>query len=173
MYTLHVQVLSCLGGLVDGALVYSNSDVGSNPNWGSSLLLWKEEKVSHLSWWWCIALLRWMCLNYLIMYLNVYMYSMHADKCTVPHRSLWLLSDVNRFSSTCWVGRDWSMSRTTVFQSQLLLWYVQYTWWYRRHTCTCISFKILFRFMSGGRDITIVYTLTQLALHVNAVCYGL
>ena len=33
------QPLSCLGSLMDRALVWRNSDKGSNPTWGSSLFL--------------------------------------------------------------------------------------------------------------------------------------
>ena len=56
---------------------YMYRDVGLNPTWGSSLFLWKEEKVGCLRWWCCVALLCLLCLNYLIMcihIIHVYMY---------------------------------------------------------------------------------------------------
>ena len=56
---------------------YMHRDVGLDPTWGSSLFLWKEEKVGCLRWWCCVALLCLLCLNYLIMFIHiihVYMY---------------------------------------------------------------------------------------------------
>ena len=61
------QPPSCLSSLVHWSREYS--DVASNPTWGSSLSLWKGEKVSHLSWCCCVVLPCLMCLNYLIMYM--------------------------------------------------------------------------------------------------------